>query len=146
MSILQQVFAACLVIGQFKTIAQENSLAFFPGTYSVTGGIRNAPSAEFMILEGEATFANIYNENQIVADIQFTKPMPFRGKTFINYSTGHQRYEMFQIDVGSSQRSTVFMLGNWEGDALVFSSDHLPEHHQWGMNPFRVIWKGFMPH
>ena len=90
---------------------------------------------------GKANFSIGYDQNQLVESFQLgSVNQTFEGIAYLNKSTAHNRYELFQIDKMSSRRSTIFLIGQMENEQLVFNSNHLRKLGQWGSSDLIIKW------
>lgn len=132
-------FLALILVVLSHLEAQERFKAMV-GDFVIEAGIRRSPSDSFREITGNATFVQPFGEQQIRESFILDGPRKFEGVAFINFSEAHERYELFQIDVASSKRSTIYLIGEESDGKIKFSSEQL-DLPQWGQQSFQLRWE-----
>jgi len=101
------------------------------GVWDIQGRIRSGPTAEFTALNGRSTIQRHYSDGQIRE--VFELGGRFKGEIFMNYARAHQRFELFQIDMNSSNGSAIFLVGEFGESRLKFRG--IENYPQWGIKP-----------
>ena len=113
---------------------QSELLGKMLGEWVIHARMRMNPATDdFKDMKGKASFEQLYTSEQIKESFELAGR--FKGEAFINYAATHERYELFQIDMMSSRRSTILLNGEYDEETQRLNFKHLDNYPQWGKSP-----------
>ena len=123
-----------------KDIFSQSLFNKMKGEWKIEYNIRRSRYSRFQKGQGKAKFEKHFGEGQIKETFELGGR--FRGEAFINFATAHKRFELFQIDMMSSRRSTIYLIGKYSEDEKRLKFYNMKDHPQWGRTPaLEIKWE-----